>query len=72
MWRLHKAFAGSGSLGDIGSHVMDMARYFGWNVAQICDAVYESNDTHGWVEVRQHSTTPCVPRHTITPEGGDI
>jgi predicted dehydrogenase len=34
-WRFQKAVAGSGSLGDIGSHVLDMARYLVGEVASV-------------------------------------
>jgi predicted dehydrogenase len=34
-WRFQKAIAGSGSLGDIGTHVVDMARYLCGEISQV-------------------------------------
>jgi predicted dehydrogenase len=34
-WRFQKAIAGSGSLGDIGTHVVDMARYLCGEITQV-------------------------------------
>ena len=34
-WRFQKPIAGSGSLGDIGSHVLDMARYLAGEISQV-------------------------------------
>src|SRR6185295_16232647 len=35
IWRLHKALAGSGALGDLGAHVIDLARYLVGEVASV-------------------------------------
>ena len=35
VWRLQKKFAGSGSLGDIGSHIVDLARYLTGPIAKV-------------------------------------
>lgn len=34
-WRFQKKFAGSGAVGDIGSHVVDMARYLVGNIVEV-------------------------------------
>ncbi len=36
VWRLQKKFAGSGALGDIGSHAVDLARYLNGEFASVC------------------------------------
>lgn len=36
VWRLEKAKAGSGALGDIGSHSIDLARHLVGEIAQVC------------------------------------
>jgi predicted dehydrogenase len=35
-WRMKKAFAGSGSLGDIGGHVIDFARFLVGEMTEVC------------------------------------
>ncbi|MEP3435949.1 MAG: Gfo/Idh/MocA family oxidoreductase [Hoeflea sp.] len=35
-WRFSKAKSGSGTIGDIGSHVLDMARYLVGEIAEVC------------------------------------
>lgn len=36
VWRLDKARAGSGALGDLGSHVIDLARYLVGEITEVC------------------------------------
>ena len=36
VWRLDKAQAGSGALGDIGAHVVDLARYLVGEISEVC------------------------------------
>jgi predicted dehydrogenase len=36
VWRLEKAKAGSGALGDIGSHSLDLARYLVGEITEVC------------------------------------
>jgi predicted dehydrogenase len=36
VWRLQSRFAGSGALGDIGAHIIDLARYLAGEIDQIC------------------------------------
>ena len=39
VWRLDKNQAGSGALGDIGSHAVDLARYLVGEIAEVCGAL---------------------------------
>jgi predicted dehydrogenase len=36
VWRLQKSMAGTGVLGDLGSHILDLARYWGLEFAAVC------------------------------------
>ena len=36
VWRLRKELAGSGALGDIGAHVVDLARFLVGEIAEVC------------------------------------
>jgi predicted dehydrogenase len=36
VWRLQKQFAGSGSLGDLGAHITDMALFLVGDIAEVC------------------------------------
>jgi predicted dehydrogenase len=38
VWRLQKEKAGSGALGDIGSHIVDLARHLVGEIAEVCGA----------------------------------
>jgi predicted dehydrogenase len=42
VWRFDKALAGSGALGDLGAHVVDLARYL---VGEVCDAIVRSAES---------------------------
>ena len=45
-WRFQKSIAGSGSLGDIGTHVVDMARYLCGEITQV------NTELKTWVKTR--------------------
>jgi predicted dehydrogenase len=45
-WRFRKTVAGSGALGDIATHVIDMARYLVGDIAQVMAT------THTWIKER--------------------
>jgi len=45
-WRFQKSIAGSGSLGDIGTHVVDMARYLCGEITQV------NTQLKTWVKTR--------------------
>jgi predicted dehydrogenase len=39
LWRFDKNQAGSGALGDLGSHIIDLAQYLCGNISEVCAAV---------------------------------
>jgi predicted dehydrogenase len=52
VWRLRKSVAGSGALGDLGAHIVDLARFLVGDVASICGL------TETFIKERQLADNP--------------
>lgn len=53
-WRMDKAKAGSGALGDLGAHVLDLARHLVGEINEVCA------DTHTFIKERPMPDNPSV------------
>ena len=74
-WRLQREFAGSGALGDMGSHIINMAQYLVGEIAEVngdLQTVYQQRplaDGSGFGTVQNDDQVHCMVRFTNGASG---
>ena len=66
VWRLEKSKAGSGALGDIASHSIDLARYLVGEISEVCGLLAAAIISFPTIILLMDPCQPATP-HTHTP-----